>query len=141
MALSFLKKQTTTAGKFLGFLIAGLPSFVVAIPLNWALVQRTHMSMPLAYGVVMLVQVSINFVFCRLFVFETNTHTSLLRQFAAFSGGMLVFRAIDWAVYFFIIQVFPKYYIVVQVSNIFLFSLLKFAYSRRVFCTRTHTAF
>lgn len=116
--------------KLIKFLAAGLPSFVIAVPLNWLFVGTLHMPKPVAYGIVLVFQVSLNFFMCRWFVFEKKSATSLWRDFATFFAGIALFRAADWGVYTLLTHL-GFWYLGVQLFNVFLFSILKFLFSER----------
>lgn len=114
------------------FLAAGLPSFLLAVPLNYVLVRKAHLPPAPVYALVLLVQVTINFFLCRWFVFERTSGRSLWAEFGAFVAGILFFRAADWALYTLLVSVFGWNFIAVQLMNVVLFSVLKFLYSERV---------
>lgn len=119
--------------KLVKFFAAGLPSFLVAIPLNWLLVTRAGWPKPAAYAVVLVLQVTINYFACRFLVFETTREAGLWKSFAVFVNGILIFRLLDWGVYSLLTAKFALPFIGVQLSNVVLFGLLKFEFSRRVF--------
>ncbi len=117
--------------KLIQFLAAGLPSFLLAVPLNYLLVERLHAPKGPVYAVVLLFQVTVNFFMCRWFVFEKKSATSLWREFAAFTAGILLFRLADWCVYYILVNRFGFYYLAVQLANVVIFSLAKFLFSER----------
>ncbi len=119
--------------KIIKFGVAGLPSFLVAIPLNYLLVTRWHMAKPVAYALVLAIQVTINFFACYYFVFATDRRIGLWRSFVIFFNGILLFRLCDWAVYSLLTTHFALPFIGVQLFNVALFGLLKYEFSRRVF--------
>jgi putative flippase GtrA len=127
-----LGKPQSGRGKFLGFLAAGLPSFVMAVLLNWGLVEFFTLPKPLAYALVLIVQVVANFFMCRWFVFTTGMHKTIGRQFFEFFSGIMSFRAADWAVYSLTVQFIPHFFLAVQIFNVLLFSVLKYRFSRTV---------
>jgi putative flippase GtrA len=127
-----ISKPQSGAGKFLSFLAVGLPAFALAMPLNWFLVELWAMPKPVAYALVLIVQVVANFFMCRWFVFNVGTHKSIRRQFAEFFSGIMGFRFADWAVYSLIVQLLPHLYLAVQIFNVLLFSALKYRFSRSV---------
>ena len=118
--------------KLVKFLIAGLPSFLVAVPLNWLLVTRWGFPKGPAYALVLLFQVTLNFFMCRWFVFEKTSDKSLAAEFGAFVAGIAFFRLADWGVYYLLVSVVGFPYLAVQLMNVALFSVLKFLYSERV---------
>ena len=122
------------------FLAVGLPAFLVAFPLNFLLVDRCGLHKALAYAIVLIVQVNINFPLCRRFVFDPNPGKSVWKQYVEFMGAVVVFRGLDWLVYTFCVEAlrFPLvivgrdcYYLVYQLTNVVLFSLAKFVFCRR----------
>jgi putative flippase GtrA len=118
--------------KLIKFLAAGLPSFLVAVPLNWLLVTKWGVPKGLAYALVLSFQVTLNFFMCRWFVFEKTSDKSLMAEFGAFVAGIAFFRLADWGVYSLLVSVVGFHYIAVQLLNVVLFSVLKFLYSERV---------
>ena len=119
------------AFKLLRFLAAGIPAFLIAIPLNWLLVESFSWPKPAAYALVLFIQVIINFFACVLFVFERDTTRKLHHQFLIFLGGIMAARLLDWALYSLLVQTTTIHYTAIQLSNVVLFSLLKFAFARR----------
>ncbi len=118
--------------KLVKFLAAGLPSFLVAVPLNWLLVTQWGIPKGPAYALVLLFQVTINFFLCRWFVFEKKSDKSLMAEFGAFVAGIAFFRMADWGVYYLLVNRVGLHYLAVQLMNVVLFSVLKFLYSERV---------
>lgn len=119
--------------KLIKFLIAGVPAFLVAIPLNYFLVTKAGLSKPVAYAIVLVVQVTINFFACRYYVFDAKPGRSLWQSFGAFLGGILLFRLADWGVYVLLTTRLDFHYLAVQFFNVALFGLLKFQFSKLVF--------
>ena len=122
------------------FLAVGLPAFLVAFPLNFLLVDRCGLHKALAYAIVLVVQVNINFPLCRRFVFDPDPGKSVWKQYAEFMGAVAVFRGLDLLFYTFCVEKlrFPLvilgrdcYYLAYQLANVIVFSLAKF-----VFCGR-----
>jgi putative flippase GtrA len=120
------------AVRLLKFLAAGLPSFLLAVPANYWLAERTGLAKPLAYAIVLAGQVTLNFFLCRAFVFEERTD-SIVREFGQFVAGILGFRAADWLVYVVLVDVFGLFYLAVQLGNVVVFSAAKFVFAERVF--------
>jgi putative flippase GtrA len=118
--------------KVLRFILAGVPSFALAVPLNYVLTTAVGMSKPAAYAVVMVFQVSVIFWFCRWFVFDTDRERSLWKSFLVFFNGILLFRLADWALYSFLVTRLGLPFLAVQLFNGAAFALLKFEFSRRV---------
>jgi len=116
------------------FGVSGLPSFLIAIPLNIFLVERVAIDKGVAYAVVITFQVTVNFFVCRYFAFNRKDTKSLWAEFGAFFSGIMIFRIADWGLYYFIVEVigFPKY-VLVQLINVFIFAILKFLFSEMLF--------
>jgi putative flippase GtrA len=114
------------------FLAAGLPAFLVALVLNYLLVTRWHWAEPLAYALVLVVQVTVNFFMCRCFVFEQTSPNPLWMQFGQFFAGIVGFRLADWAVYTVAVEVLGLYFVAVQIANVVIFSVLKYRFSQKV---------
>ena len=114
------------------FLAAGLPSFLLAVPLNWFLVEHLQWQESIAYALVLVFQVSVNFFMCRWFVFKDRKSTALWVQFYQFTIGILFFRLADWALYTVLVRFAGLYYLAVQVANVFIFAVLKFKFSKKV---------
>jgi putative flippase GtrA len=117
--------------KLLKFLAAGLPSFLLAVPLNYFAVDFLKLPPAPVYAVVLVLQVTVNFFMCRWFVFEKRSDTPMWKEFGTFATGILVFRLADWALYTFAVNVLGLYYIAIQLVNVVLFSVLKFLFSER----------
>lgn len=114
------------------FGIAGLPAFLVAIPLNWFLVEEIHLIKPLAYLFTLFFQVSVNFILLRLFVFKGDTEQNALKTYFRFLWGIAFFRLLDWGLYTILVQNTEIYYLIIQIGNVVIFSLAKFLYSKKI---------
>ncbi len=112
------------------FLVAGLPAFAVAVPLNHFLVKQCHWSMPLAYALVLVVQVSINFFACCLFVFKRDTQRSMWKQFFIFLSGISAARLVDWAAYSLMTWMGVPM-LAAQLFNVMVLSVLKFSFAQK----------
>jgi putative flippase GtrA len=121
-----------TGLKLSGFLAAGLPSFAIAVPLNWFLVEKLSLAEPVAYALVLLFQVTLNFFMCRWLVFKDRKQTLMWVQFYQFVAGILFFRIADWALYTIVVHYTAIYYLFVQLANVFIFAVLKFKFSQKV---------
>ena len=124
-----MKKRAFKVGKFLA---AGVPAGLIALPINYLLVESAHLSKPAAYAIVLLFQVTVNFFICRHFVFEKTSSSPIRTQFVQFMSGILAFRTADWAVYSVFVGFFGSYFLALQVINAVLFAWLKFRFSERV---------
>jgi len=118
--------------KFFKFLLAGLPAFIVAIPLNYLLVSHFNLYKPLAYVIVLIIQISINFFIVRRFVFHKKGTDNILNEYYKFFIGIAFFRFLDWGLYSIIVSLSPINYLIVQLGNVFIFSIAKFLYSKKI---------
>jgi|GEM_PF-2641150 len=85
---SLVNHRAFKVGKFLA---AGVPAGLIALPINYMLVESAHLNKPAAYAIVLLFQVAVNFFICRHFVFEKTSSASLRTQFVQFMSGILAF--------------------------------------------------
>lgn len=119
------------ANVFIRFLLAGLPAFLLAVPANAFFVECLNLNKLLAYAVVLLAQVSMNFFICLLFVFKRDKEKSLVSLYLQFVSGIILIRFLDWSVYGFLVEIAGFYYLFVQIFNVLVFSVFKFTFSRR----------
>jgi putative flippase GtrA len=117
--------------KLLKFLAVGIPAFLIAVPLNLFLVEKLLWPKSAAYALVLVVQVTINFFACIFFVFKRDATRGIASQFAIFMGGILAARCLDWALYSLLVRITPLHYIAIQLFNVIVFSIAKFAFARR----------
>lgn len=121
-----------TIVKFFKFLLSGLPAFIVAIPLNYILVSTFDLYKPLAYVIVLIIQVSINFFIVRRFVFHKKGHDNIFSEYYKFFIGIAFFRFLDWALYSIVVSLTPINYLIVQLGNVIIFSVAKYLYSKKI---------
>ena len=119
-------------GRFVRFLVAGVPSFLIAIPLNYALVSYAQFPKSFAYALVLIFQVSVNFFMCRWLVFTDRNDRNLAIQFVLFISSILGFRVGDWALYSLAVHFLGVPFILMQLANIFFFAILKYWVSFRI---------
>ena len=115
------------------FMASGLPSFLLALPANYALVEWAHWPKSPTYALIMAAQVTINFFICRRWVFGRRDQHALWQEFSAFFMGIMAFRCGDWALYTVMTWVWPTHYLLVQCGNVAVFGILKFLFSERLF--------
>lgn len=117
--------------KFIQFMATGLPAFLMAVGLNFALVDRLGVNRALAYAGVLVAQSFVNFVLLRLFVFKKSptSSTTAAQDFATLFAGVAVVRALDWGLYSFLVHAFEWPFLVVQLGNVALFSVVRFLYA------------
>lgn len=130
--LRYNKKSRKLVIQLLSFGLAGLPSFLIAIPLNWMLVEHLLLQKPVAYMITLFFQVTANFVMLRLFVFREKTDERVLKTYFRFLYGIAFFRLLDWGLYTLLVKYTEIYYLVVQIGNVVIFSLAKFFYSKKI---------
>jgi putative flippase GtrA len=118
------------SAKLVRFLVAGLPGLLVAVALNLFLLSVFRFPGPLAYAVALVVQVTVNFFACLLFVFERDVQKSIGAQFLAFVSGIFLARAVEWVAYVGMTEFLGVPYLVAQLSNAAVFSVAKFAFAR-----------
>ncbi len=127
---------------YIKFMAAGLPSFILAIPLNYMLVEWAALPKSPAYALVLAFQVAVNFFILRRFVFRERTGRPLFADFAAFFSGIMLFRLADFLLYSALVYyagarlsalIGPQYYIGIQLANVVIFSVLKFLFTERLF--------
>jgi putative flippase GtrA len=121
------------AGTMAKFLAVGVPAFCLALPLNYALVDMLGIGRPAAYAVTLVVQVTINFFLCRAFVFPRRGERSVGQEFVEFLGSILGFRTADWMTYVFLVEAVGLPFLAVQVANVAIFALAKYAVAERIF--------
>lgn len=133
MLFRFSTPRRHVLPQFARFLVSGIPAFLVAIPMNWILVRNIGLPRAIAYALVLLFQMTLNFALCRRFVFGISERSTWFREFAAFAAGNSIIRTLDWFIYTTIVAFYPSFYILVQLGNLVVFSLLKYAFVRHVF--------
>ena len=119
------------ANKLLRFILFGIPAFLIAIPLNYFLVDSLHWPKSASYALVLLVQVTINFFICIRFVFKRDLSKNVASQFLVFMTGILAARVIDWGLYSLLVKTTTIHYLFIQFFNVIVFSLAKFSFARR----------
>jgi putative flippase GtrA len=116
--------------KITRFILYGIPAFLIAIPLNYFLVQKLLWPKPAAYALVLVVQVTINFFACILFVFKRDESKSLRSQFVMFMSGILTARVLDWGIYT-LLTWLGMNITLAQFLNVVVFSITKFTFARK----------
>lgn len=119
--------------RLLRFWAAGLPAFAAALVVNFLLVEKLYWPKPIAYLVVLWLQMSINFFACRILVFKSTAHVSVFRQYVHFLSGIGTIRLVEWLLYTILVEMFHVYYLAVQVMSIVLFALVKFKFAESLF--------
>lgn len=112
------------------FFLAGLPSFIIAIPLNWFLVEIIENDKSTSYLITLFFQVTVNFIFLRQFVFTDKKDESFLSLYLKFLSGIAFFRFLDWVLYTLLVNYTEIYYLFIQIGNVIIFAFFKFFYSK-----------
>ena len=116
--------------KYIKFLLAGLPSASLAIPLNILLVEVGKVNKPFSYAIVIFFQILLNFFFINKYVFKNKKNKLIILSFLKFFFGILIFRILDWFIYIQLLSLFPNIYVIIQLFNIAIFSMIKFKYTK-----------
>lgn len=130
---AWFRQQLATIPLVIRFFLAGLPAFCGAIVLNRFMVGSLQLNPALAYGVVLFLQMSVNFLICHYFVFESAHRVPIAKAYISFMGGNTVIRLLDWVVYSGLVSRWPQWYLGVQIGNILLFSVAKYLFARSIF--------
>lgn len=124
-----------TSSEFFKFLLLGLPGYVIAVLLNISLTANSGLSLPSIYAVVLLIQVSTNYIFLSLFLFPSDrieTVASLLSNYFSFLLSISLFRSLEWIMYSILVLNFPQSFIFIQTICIAGFSLSKYLVSKKI---------
>ncbi len=119
--------------KIILFFLVGIPSYVLAVVLNYYLVEFTNISILISYLLVLILQVIINFFLNLNYVFKSSSSENTLLKFKHFSFSIIAVRILDWSLFALIISLFDIWYIFVQTSNILVFGLMKYVLSKKIF--------
>lgn len=119
--------------KLFFFLIAGLPSFILAIFLNLYLVEVVQIDSIISYGIILIIQVIINFFINLKFVFNDNNSKSQLTKFVYFLILILIIRSMDWFFFVLLVKYFEIWYLSAQIISVLIFGLAKFYISKKIF--------
>ncbi len=122
--------------QFIRFGMAGLPGFILAIPLNIALIEWAHWRKPLAYLLVVWMQMTAGFIMCHYFVFERDQRRSLLRAYLQFAGSMALIRTADWGTYTALVEWARIPYVLAQLCCTAIFLFVKFVSAKAIFRSR-----
>ena len=115
------------------FFLVGLPSYILAVALNYYLVEFIDISVLISYLLVLILQVIINFFLNLKYVFKSNYYKSTLLKFKHFSLSIITVRFLDWSLFALIISLFDIWYLFVQTLNILVFGLIKYVLSKKIF--------
>jgi hypothetical protein len=71
----------------------------------------------------------VNFFICRSYVFG-ETGAPLWLAFSRFFFAIGLIRLLDWLAYFYLLPYFGRWYVLLQLGNLVIFSVLKFFLAR-----------
>jgi putative flippase GtrA len=123
----------TAVKTFIKFVVAGMPGLVIAFSANIFLVEIFKWPKPVAYAIVVWLQLTSGFVLCRLFVFTDTQDVALLKAYINFSIRIGLIRLADWSVYTTLVELLHVPYLAAQVINLAIFPVVKFLSVRSVF--------
>jgi putative flippase GtrA len=117
--------------------MAGIPAFAAALLTNLFLVDKLHWPKPVAYMLVLCLQMTINFFICRVLVFEPVADAPIFRQYTHFMSGNGAIRFIEWLFYTILVEGFRVHYLTVQIVSIVVFASVKFKFAESLFEPKT----
>jgi putative flippase GtrA len=127
--------KATAFKTFIKFLAAGVPGLVIAFSANIFFVEILKWPKPVAYAIVVWLQLTSGFVLCRLFVFTDTQDAPFLKAYIDFSVRIGLIRLGDWSVYTALVELVHVPYVAAQVINLAIFPVVKFLSVRSVFHT------
>lgn len=125
--------KTTVFRTFFKFLIAGVPGLVLAFSANIFFVEILRWPKPVAYAIVVWLQLTVGFVLCRFFVFTRGEEVPFLKAYIDFSLRIGLIRLADWSLYTVLVEVVHVPYLAAQVTNLAIFPAVKFLSVRSIF--------
>lgn len=125
-------KSFSDLKSYAAFMAAGGVGFLLALVLNYYLAEIINK--PLAYGLALIVQVHVNYLFCTLFIFkkEGASPEFSYSNYFKFMSGILAFRVMDWGLYSLLSHTTSIHISALQTLNLLLFSVLKYLYVKRI---------
>jgi len=121
------------AVNFLRFGLSGLPGFLLAIGVNILLIEVFHWPKPLAYLLVVWIQMTLGFAMCRVLVFPENPAAPILSAYLQFALSMGLIRIADWSLYTALVEIARFPYVLTQVFTTVLFLGVKFFSAKAIF--------
>jgi putative flippase GtrA len=125
--------KATAFRMFLKFLIAGVPGLVLAFSANIFFVEILRWPKPVAYAIVVWLQLTVGFVLCRFFVFTYGQEVPFLKAYVDFSLRIGLIRLADWSLYTALVELVHVPYLAAQVINLAIFPAVKFLSVRSIF--------
>ena len=124
------------AAALIRFGLAGVPGFLIAIPLNIALIEWAHWPKPAAYLLVVWMQMTAGFLMCHYLVFKTADRRPLWPAYTQFALSMGLIRVFDWATYTALVEFVHLPYVLAQICCTGFFILIKFVSAKAIFRPR-----
>lgn len=132
-------KTTKTNSQFkvprvIYFGISGLPGFVIAIGLNYTLVDLLNLNVYGSYIVVLIVVSLMNYFIIDKYIFpDQNKKNSTLKKFTGFAAVIVTSRVLEWMMYSLIVYHTNIYYIFIQIFVSTLFVFIKYFILKKIF--------
>ena len=127
-----IKIKNKEIKNYIKFLLAGIPSASLAIPLNIFLVEVEKVNKPFSYAIIIFFQIVLNFCFINKYVFKNKKNQLVILSFLKFLFGIILFRILDWFIYVQFLNLLPNNYVIIQLINIAIFSMIKFKYTKLI---------
>ena len=127
--------RNATLQTFIRFAVTGVPGIVLAFSANFLFVELLHWSKPIAYALVVWIQLTLGFLLCRLFVFAGRS-VPIPKAYLSFTIRIGAIRVADWSLYTALVQIVHTPYLLAQSINLLIFPIIKFLSVRSVFSDR-----
>lgn len=118
------------------FGLCGIPGFLLAIVLNYTLVEIFGFSFYLSYGIVLFFLTFFNYFIVDTFVFpkpDSNKELKFYKRLYSFVTVTFISRGAEWCLYSLIVYISDLYYILVQVLISILFVFIKYYFMKKIF--------
>lgn len=120
--------------KVLIFGISGMPGFVIAICLNYTLVDVFNLNIYGSYVIVLLFVSLINYFIVDNVVFNNrDKEHGPLKRFSGFISVIFTSRFLEWILYSIIIYLTNIYYIIIQIFVSAAFIFIKYYALKKIF--------
>jgi putative flippase GtrA len=119
--------------KFYFFTLIGLPTYIIALILNYSLVEILLLNYEISYAITLTLLIISNFLLNFFVVFKSNDKKNIYKKFFYFLILLIFFRFLDWFVYMYLVINFKIWYLFVQIFNTLVFLLIKYRISRSIF--------
>ena len=120
--------------RVLFFGISGLPGFIIAIALNYTLVDVFNLNIYGSYVIVLLFVSFMNYFIVDKFVFtNSNKEHGSFKRFSGFISVIFTSRFFEWILYSILIYLTNIYYIIVQIFVSTMFVFFKYFVLKKIF--------